>query len=47
MIELSGDDAKEGDIMEAFKLASKEINKILDFRKSSKKKLAAKNQISI
>ncbi len=39
MIELSGDDAKEDDIMEAFKLASKEINKILDFQEKFQKEV--------
>ncbi len=42
MIELSGDDAKEGDIMEAFKLASKEINKILDFQEKFQKEVGSK-----
>ena len=42
MIELSGDDAKESEIMEAFKLASKEINKILDFQEKFQKEIGNK-----
>lgn len=39
MIELAGDDAKEGEIIEAFKLASKEINKLLDFQEKFQKEV--------
>ncbi|HZX00777.1 MAG TPA: polyribonucleotide nucleotidyltransferase [Candidatus Paceibacterota bacterium] len=42
MIELSGDDAKESEIMEAFKLASKEIDKILDFQEKLQKEVGSK-----
>ena len=42
MIELSGDDADEKEIMEAFKLAEKEIGKILDFQEKIAKELRVK-----
>ena len=42
MIELSGDDAKENEIIEAFKLASEEINKILDFQEKLQKEVGRK-----
>lgn len=41
MIELGGDDAQEEEIVEAFKLAEKEINEILDSQEKIAKELAS------
>ena len=42
MIELAGDDAKESEVMEAFRLAEKEISRLLDFQEKAAKELGVK-----
>ncbi len=42
MIELAGDDAKESEVIEAFRLAEKEISSLLDFQEKIAKELGVK-----
>ncbi len=42
MIELAGDDAKESEVMEAFRLAEKEISRLLDLQEKVAKELGVK-----